>query len=609
MQRKERITQIAGITAALIIAAILLQFPFYYIESTLYDARFRTSPSTPISDDIVTVRIGRNAIQSYQGEPDAIAHKIFLEQILKDNPYKVVYNMWPFSVPGEPENQKALADLMANDPRVIFIANELPIQGDESSVNLKPPYDKVRVIPGAISKDSNKYAADDVSRRILLFAEGKNLIHAELAQKFNGISDPKEYRGVFPAFSSFQGYVDFRPTGTYKPIEFANVLQTLYPSDAFTGKIVIVGLDTAGDRQQYTMTPYSRDITAMSTLEAHANYFDTLIQNTGVKKVPGWINVLVTLVIAVLASFVVFYMTPAQGVTILLMTLTGFCLISWGAFAFFRIWITMTHPILAVFITYYIFIPYRLIQEYSKRWEYQQKNKLLTQVEELKTNFLSMMSHDIKTPLARIQGMAELIQQNSKSLTTSQQDALTTINQSTEELSVFISSILNLGRIESKEVKLNLQGKDINSLVDEVIKKHQFLAKAKQIELIAEYEPLFSIKVDVDMIRQVFSNLIENAIKYSPEKSKVLISTEESNNRVIIQVADQGIGIERSDFENIFMKFYRSRDAKTSPIKGSGLGLYLAKYFVELHKGNIVVESVHQQGSTFTVSLPMEQSV
>jgi signal transduction histidine kinase len=108
-------------------------------------------------------------------------------------------------------------------------------------------------------------------------------------------------------------------------------------------------------------------------------------------------------------------------------------------------------------------------------------------------------------------------------------------------------------------------------------------------------------------MKKVLSNLVENAIKYSPEKSKILITSEEVDNKVVLQVSDQGMGIDPEDLPNIFMKFFRSKNAKSSPVKGSGLGLYLAKYFVELHGGSISVESALGQGTTFTVELPFNQ--
>lgn len=106
-------------------------------------------------------------------------------------------------------------------------------------------------------------------------------------------------------------------------------------------------------------------------------------------------------------------------------------------------------------------------------------------------------------------------------------------------------------------------------------------------------------------MHQVITNLIENAIKYSPENSKILVSSEEIDGKIIIQVADQGIGIDPEDRDHIFTKFYRSQNAKTSNISGSGLGLYLSKYFVNLHQGQIHVESEPKSGSTFTIELPM----
>src|SRR6185312_9436764 len=261
---------------------------------------------------------------------------------------------------------------------------------------------------------------------------------------------------------------------------------------------------------------------------------------------------------------------------------------------------------LAIFLCYYFFIPYRLIVESRRSWEYFQKHKLLSEVEQLKTNFIGMMSHDLKTPLARIQGMTDIIQKDTNPISSQQHEALDTIKQSSEDLLKFISTILNYAKIESQGVELHFQSRDINEILKEVIKKHEFLARLKHIQLIAELEPLFSTKSDPELLRQVFSNLVENAIKYSPEKSKVLISSEEVDGNIVVQIADQGMGIPADELSNIFMKFFRSKYAKSSPIKGSGLGLYLAKYFVELHQGRITCESTPGQGSTFTVELPIK---
>jgi len=267
------------------------------------------------------------------------------------------------------------------------------------------------------------------------------------------------------------------------------------------------------------------------------------------------------------------------------------------------LWIDLAHPLLALFLCYYFFIPYRLIKENRRSWEYYQKHQLLTQVEELKTNFISMMSHDLKTPIARIQGMTEVIYKDQQPLSNSQRDAIDTIRSSSDDLLKFINAILQYGRIESQGIELHRQSKDINQLLIDVVKKHEFLAKVKRIKIQQELEPMFPVQVDPELLKQVFSNLLENAIKYSPEDSVVTVRSREDGDKVLVDFIDQGIGIPEMDLPNIFMKFFRTHTVKTSTIKGSGLGLYLAKYFIELHKGQISAQSELNKGSIFTVEL------
>jgi signal transduction histidine kinase len=216
-----------------------------------------------------------------------------------------------------------------------------------------------------------------------------------------------------------------------------------------------------------------------------------------------------------------------------------------------------------------------------------------------------MMSHDLKTPLARIQGMVDVIQRDEHAVSQTQEEALQSIKSSTQDLLKFIDTILNYTKIESQGVELHLESRDLNQVLKEVLKKFEFMARSRRIELVLEFEPLFSISLDPELIKQVLGNLIENAIKYSPEGSKILISTEEADQFVVVQIADQGKGIPEDELANIFTKFYRSKEAKVSSVKGSGLGLYLAKYFVELHRGTIHVESAVNVGSTFTIKLPV----
>ncbi|MGE3974439.1 MAG: ATP-binding protein [Bdellovibrionales bacterium] len=597
------------VLSALFFAWLLNEFPFYSIESTFYDYRVQLRASPKPTGHVQLVAIDRETLRSLNREPNLQDHAELLKLINQDAPKAVVYTMLPQNIPGTAEEKQEWANFAESLPNLYVAINDIYSKGNENRLKLPAPFEKLISHPSPLTSDNNKFAEDSVSRRLLLQVDGVNTLHAQLAQLFNQILDPRSYRGSFEFLNSIQSYVDYAPSGTYKPLSFHALANQQLPVGTFTGKVVFIGKDTLEEAKDYIRTPYSKNIVAMSNLEGYANVMDTMIRDSSPVRTPYWFNFLMTAIVALLTVLAVWKMKPISGIAVLLSTGLGYCLFAYGAFALFSLWIPMAQPLLAIFICYYFFIPYRLIKENRRSWEYYQKNKLLMQVEELKTNFLSMMSHDLKTPLARIQGMAEMVLQNPKSLESQQVHALNTINKSSEELTYFISSILNLTRVESQEVKLHLQPKDINSLLEEVCTKYDAIAKEKKITLVREFEPLFSFKMDVDLMRQVLANLLENAIKYSPENTKVLVSTEEVDGQVLVQIADQGRGIPRDEVGNIFLKFYRSQDAKTSPIKGSGLGLYLAKYFVELHRGEISVESVYEQGSTFSIKLPTEQII
>jgi signal transduction histidine kinase len=256
-----------------------------------------------------------------------------------------------------------------------------------------------------------------------------------------------------------------------------------------------------------------------------------------------------------------------------------------------------------VFVAYYVFIPYRLIVEYRKRFYYQRKHALLKQVEELKTNFISMMSHDIKTPIAKIQGIAEGGLMRSKDL--EQSKAFQSIISSSTDLTQFVNRILNLSKIESGALKLEFTSKDINALVHECISDVEFLAQKRSIKIRTDLEPMFSVPMDPSLIKQVIQNLLDNALKYSPEGSTVTVRTRETPTAVEFTIVDEGEGIEEADLQHVFEKFYRPQTSLAKTTMGTGLGLYLVKYFVELHKGNVTASSAPGRGSTFSFSLPV----
>ncbi len=594
---------------ALSIAFILNQFNFDFIESYLYDIRMRLKPVSQMSGHIQTIAIDPTTIDNLNRTPNAVDHLKLLQQIKAAGAKVVIYLVNPSEVVGSYDELVALAKAAEEVPNFMIAISDVWPKSQEANFVPRPPFEKLRAVSAPYTSDLKLAAKDDVTRRMFTSFQGEVLMHPQVAALYNpAVQNEKNIRGIFEFFASNQVFIDFRPTGTYPRTSFVNAMNGQFDHAAFKDNIILIGRDIQATVDDYVRTPFSREVIAMSFLEMHANMLDTIILNSAYVQTPSWLSLLITSLISMLTVYVVLAVKPTKGLIILGTAFVSFSLVCYLLFWLGGWWVDMSHPFLSIFVCYYFFIPYRLIIENRRSWEYLQKNRLLTQVEELKTNFLSMMSHDLKTPLARIRGMTDVALNDSQTLSGRQRDALQNVQKSCDELVEFISSVLNLGRVESKELQLHMTSKDPNQLLDEVIEKCEFAAKQKNIHIQREYETLFSFKMDVDLIRQVFSNLIENAIKYSPENSRVLISTEERDGLVIIQIADQGFGIPEDEIGHVFMKFYRSKSAKSSTIKGSGLGLYLAKYFVELHKGNINVDSSIGQGSTFTVELPQMQN-
>jgi signal transduction histidine kinase len=606
--RKLWLLRLARVLLASFFGFLLTHVNLNYIEAWLYDFRVQARPDRPPKAPIKLILVKPETIAALKGPPKFEHYVQLLEHLSEERAKYVVLSMKLEDIEGTEKDKLRFVEATRKLSHFFVTTNELEMKGELGKTRLPPPFDSVPVASAPKTQDTNILAKDGVTRRMLVSAyEDQPMLHTRIASDLNPqVKDVRNIRGQIDLFETKQVYINFKPIHTFPEFSFERVLSGSFEKGTFQDQVVVVGLDYRRSFQDYIMTPYNREaVLSMSIAEMHANMIDTLVENSAPIKAPEWFNLIITILISILTVHVVLTVRPSTGLLMMGATLFGYSFLAWLSFWPLGIWINMAHPVMAVFLCYYFFIPYRLIIENRRSWEYYQKNKLLKQVEELKTNFISMMSHDLKTPLARIQGMTDLILSDSLKISSQQREAIDTIRQSSDDLLKFISKILNYGKIESQGIELHLQSKDVNTLIAEVIKKHEFLAKLKRVQITQELEPLFPILVDADLMKQVFSNLIENAIKYSPEDTKVLISSEEIGSKVVVQVADQGPGIPSDELPNIFMKFFRSKNAKSSPIKGSGLGLYLAKYFTELHQGSLFVESTYGQGSTFTVELPL----
>lgn len=620
--RRQRYFSWLRLILGLVLAVGIVQIKLDFFEYYLYDLHFRSRPSPTPSGHVTLLLMDKTTVEELKGIPDYQAHTRILEKLIAKKPKAIVF-VTPIapmdnsvfeldraqgSPHGENKDLQTFLNTVLSYDSVFQITDQMALKGEENKLVLPAPFEKIKVLSGPKTKDGETFAKDSVTRRVMLDYEGATLAHLKLAQLIQPELDhTMAIRGVFDVYGTRQVYIDFGRPGSIAAIKFEDLLSGRATLPDLDDQIVLIGDNFEKSLRNTIKTPFDRDPSAMTYLDMHANMLETFLRNSAPVQAPEWLDLILTALISMMTIRAVLTMRPTRGLVALLSSAAAVSFLSFVVF-YFGLWVPLAHPILAIFVCYYFFIPYRLIIENRRSWEYYQKHQLLQQVEQLKTNFISMMSHDLKTPIARIQGMTDVILKDAVVLSAGQREAVDHIRQSGDDLLRFINAILNYARIESEGVQLHTESRDVNELLQNVIRKNEFLARVKNIELIAELEPLFSIKLDPELMKQVFSNLVENAIKYSPDDSKILISSEERDGWVVIQVADQGPGIPADELSNVFDKFFRSRNAKASPIKGSGLGLYLAKYFVELHHGRLTAESQVNQGSTFTVELPISST-
>ncbi len=227
-------------------------------------------------------------------------------------------------------------------------------------------------------------------------------------------------------------------------------------------------------------------------------------------------------------------------------------------------------------------------------------------LEQLKDDFISTISHELRTPLFSIQGFVRLILNGDVPDEKTQREFLTIIERQADHLAELVSNLLDLNRISSNALQLNLEPVDLNDILAQTIRQLQGFSRKKKVQVgIKLPASLPLIQGDATRLRQVFTNLIGNAIKFTPQNGRVFVQAKAHNNSVLISVTDTGIGIPAEELERIFGKFYQVEEHSTRSAEGSGLGLHIARQLVERHHGKIWAQSELGKGSTFFVQLPI----
>jgi PAS domain S-box-containing protein len=224
------------------------------------------------------------------------------------------------------------------------------------------------------------------------------------------------------------------------------------------------------------------------------------------------------------------------------------------------------------------------------------------EVNDLKSRFVSMASHEFRTPLSTILSSVSLLAKYETTEDQPKRDKhIDRIKSSVKTLTDILNEFLSLGKIEEGKVDVNFENFDLTLFMQGVLNEMSVLLKNGQ-ELILEGDENITCYSDASLLKHVLINLVSNAIKFSPENAKIIISTMNQKENIQIKVIDQGIGIPEKDQVHLFERFFRATNVTN--IQGTGLGLHIVGRYMDLLKGNITYQSQLENGSVFCIELP-----
>jgi signal transduction histidine kinase len=228
-------------------------------------------------------------------------------------------------------------------------------------------------------------------------------------------------------------------------------------------------------------------------------------------------------------------------------------------------------------------------------------------LEQQKDEFIGIASHELKTPVTCLKGYAQLLVRKFQQAGDAPALALLQkMDTQLNKLTSLIGDLLDVTKIESGHLQLHLSSFDLNTLIQEVVEEMQRTTVRHTIVL--DLAPPVTLWADPDRIGQVLTNLLTNAIKYSPQSSTIIVKTVQQEEKILTSVQDFGIGISKEMQASLFERFFRVEGDTQSTYPGLGLGLYISAEFVRRHHGDIWAQSEQGKGTTMTFSLPLEQT-
>ncbi len=360
----------------------------------------------------------------------------------------------------------------------------------------------------------------------------------------------------------------------------------------FAGKVVFAGVTAQTAQRDRWITPYGVDI----GVEINANVYETIAQRLFLTDVPDSVIVLWGAALVLLAGLIFAFANGRLAYALALMLLMLAHLVPYLAFTRGKVF-PYTPGVLCAW----------LAVVFSASWRHLLTRRRMVRAEASEVHYqklVQFVTHEMRTPLTAIQGSSELITRYAMPDEKRKQIA-GTINTESKRLASMIETFLSVERLAGGRIELKRERFPAMDLVATCVERVRPLATHKDIAIEVENLPAAVVTGDHELMEYAVYNLLTNAIKYSPPETRITVAGSFDSKQMRLQIADQGIGMEKHEVLRVFDRFYRTPRAESSGETGSGIGLSIVDQIVKEHGGRILVESTPGKGSTFTLVLPL----
>ena len=630
---------ITGISLIVLVGVMASQHAFWRMDNVFYDAALKLW-QRPAPSDIVIVAIDDTSLSALGRWPwPRASHAELLDTLTQEHARAVAFDV----ILSEPDNQHVdddnrLATAIRNNGHVVMPVFQMVLSANTLGQGLPlPAFAQSAAQLGHVQSEID---ADGIMRSVYLYEGLGEPRYPHLALALLNVTNPTPHPYLpgerAPKFEpepqswarDYWMHIPFAgPPGHFQHISYSDVIQHKFAPGYFHNKIVLVGAMATGMSDNLP-TPVSGLNRPMSGVEINANIYDALRNHLAIDLLPNWVNSLISVISLALLMFALLRLPARHGLWLSGLAFIGSIAIATLLLRVFHVWFGPSALLLGVITAYPLWSWRRLeiTQRYldaelasmanghdqttmksgeeldpiARRIQLATQTKAaLRQAQQSRDDLMKFISHDIRAPLASI---LAILQQPGETNTS-------------EKIKRYATGALDLAddffrliRAEAIDIKQFAEC-DLISMLEETADDTWALANAKRITINREFADIEEawLLASRTQLQRAFFNLLTNAVKYSPPDTTITLRLMQDEQDWIIQVQDQGYGIEAEALPKLFTRYQRLRTSEQPETEGVGLGLIISKTVIEGHHGKISVESTVGSGTTFTVSLPKSQ--